>query len=72
MVRTDHANRDHSCGSSTCDRWMLMRLSTVADAVAVIEGDYGLSAAQIWELTGLQHDVVSGPLTTRNGTIYGL
>ena len=55
------------CGSSKCETNMLMRLSTVAEPISVIEAEYGLDPRTIAELTGLEKDVVGPNMVYRGG-----
>ena len=58
------------CGSSKCETNMLMRLSTVAEPISVLEAEYDLDPRTIAELTGLEKDVVGPHMTVRGGHIF--
>ena len=60
------------CGSSKCETNMLMRLSTVAEPISVLEAEYGLDPKTIAELTGLEKDVYAPTMkgAYRNGQFF--
>ena len=59
-----------SCGGSSCDLSLLRRLEAVSGPISVIEGDYGLDAGQIAQLTGLAKDIPVERGVYRDGYLF--
>lgn len=70
-MRHDHYHREFcNCGGSTCDRWILQRLSTVAETVDDLRAQ-GIEERDVLRLTGLEKDINIGPYKAQGQIMFG-